>query len=64
MTMDEFRLYYLKYHLQELSPEERMAGLPPEERLQGLSVQEIEAYLKRLRGDSPSPAADGNEASP
>src|SRR5258707_7858036 len=54
MTMEEFRRYYLRDHLQELTPEERLKGLPPEEllkrlppeeRLKGLPPEEL---LKRL----------------
>lgn len=45
MTMEEFRRYYLNYFIGELTPEERLKGLPPEERLRGLSH---EALLKEL----------------
>ena len=38
-TMEEFRKDYIKAHLSELEPEERLKGLRPEE---------IEAYLKRI----------------
>ena len=63
-TLEEFRQYYLREHVHELPPEERLKGLPPEERLKGLppeellirlSVEEIRAYLKRLESGSTPP---------
>ena len=36
-----------------LPPEQRMAGLPPEQRLSGLSAEQIERYLKNRRPGSP-----------
>ncbi len=72
MTMEEFRKYYLKHNLKDLTPEERLEGLPPEERLKGLppeellkrlSREEMESYLKRLKNGSPPAAAQGNEGS-
>ena len=51
MTMEEFRRYYLRDHLEELTPEER---------LKGLSREEIENYLKRLKDESPA-TGNGNE---
>ena len=38
--------------LKGLRPDERLKGLPPEERLKGLSAEEIEWYLRRLKGNS------------
>src|SRR5258708_6277630 len=52
MTMEEFRRYYLRDHLEELTPEER---------LKGLSREEIENYLKRLKNESSSATGNGNE---
>ena len=57
-TMEQFRKEYVKAHLDELDAEERVKGLNPEdvfskfdpvERLKGLKVEEIEAYLKKLK---------------
>lgn len=57
-TMDDFRRDYRKEILDELTPEERLAGLSreeiakalsPEERLKGLSDKQIEDYLNRRR---------------
>jgi hypothetical protein len=57
-TMAGFRRDYVKEHLPDLTPAERLEGLPleeilkavpPEERLKGLSAEEIERYLQRLR---------------
>jgi hypothetical protein len=59
MTMEEFRHYYLKEFIHELSPEERLKGLPPEERLKGLSREETKNYLERLKGRS---SPEGNQA--
>jgi hypothetical protein len=70
MTMEEFRRYYLRDHLEELTPEERLKGLspeellkalPPEERLKGLSREQIENYLKRLKNESSPANGNGNE---
>jgi hypothetical protein len=47
-TMEDFRRDYVKEHLQQLSPEER---------LEGLSVEEIENYLRKLREAAPSATA-------
>ncbi|HKI32479.1 MAG TPA: hypothetical protein VKA46_11465 [Gemmataceae bacterium] len=72
MTMEEFRMWYLRQHLKELTPEERLEGLPPEERLKGLppeevlkgfSREEIENYLKRLKNGSPPATPPGSEGS-
>ena len=32
---------YMREHISELSPEERLRGLQPEERLRGLQLEEI-----------------------
>jgi hypothetical protein len=59
MTMEEFRHYYIREHIQELSPEDRGKGLLPEEQLVGLTAEdmlkriphvEIENHLKRQNG--------------
>ncbi len=53
-TMEDFRRDYVKEHLKDLSPEERLEGLtpeellarvPPEQRLEGLSSDELLAAL-------------------
>ena len=61
-TMEDFRRDFLKEHLGQLTPKERLAGLPPEEirrhlsveeRLAGLSTEEILKHLsveERLAG--------------
>ena len=41
-TMEQFRKEYIKAHLGDLDPEER---------LKGLTAEEIEAYLKNLKKD-------------
>ena len=60
-TMEQFRKEYVKAHLEDLDPEERLEGLKAEEilsrfraeeRLKGLGAEEIEAYLKNLKKDS------------
>ena len=48
-TMEQFRKDYLKAHIRELPPEDRLEGLDPEERLKGLDPRVIEAYLERLK---------------
>ena len=48
-TMKDFRRDIARKYLNQLTPEERLAGLPAEERLAGLTAEQIEAYLKRLR---------------
>jgi hypothetical protein len=56
-TMEDFRRDYVKEHLKDLTPEERLEGLSadelvrrlsPDERLQGLSAEEL---LRRLSPD-------------
>jgi hypothetical protein len=44
-TLDDFRRDYLRQHVQELPPEERLKGLAPEERLKGLTPDEVLAGL-------------------
>jgi hypothetical protein len=51
-TMEDFRRDVARKYINELTAEERLAGLPPEERLAGLSDDEIEAILKRRRKQS------------
>lgn len=48
-TMEDFRRDYVKEHLKDLTPEERLEGLLPEE---------IERYLQRLREVSASSSAE------
>ena len=48
-TMEQFRKDYIKAHLTELDPEDRLRGLKAEERLRGLKIEEVESYLKKLR---------------
>jgi hypothetical protein len=40
--------------LKGISPEDRLIGLSAEDRLQGLSPEQVEDYLKRLKGDAQS----------
>src|SRR5207245_2249352 len=47
-TMDDFRHDYLKEHVQELPPEERLKGMSPEELLAGLSPEQIELLREKL----------------
>jgi hypothetical protein len=44
-TMRDFRRDYIKEHLPELTPEERLAGLSAEQVLAGLSTEQILASL-------------------
>ncbi len=53
MTMEEFRKYYLRYNLKDLTPKERLEGLSPEERLEGLPPEE------RLKGLPPEERLKG-----
>ena len=48
-TMDDFRKEVALEVLEELTPEQRLRGLPAEERLRGLPPEQIEEYLRRLR---------------
>jgi len=57
-TMEKFRKDYVKAHLRDLDPEDRLKGLEAEEilsrfgaedRLKGLEAEEIEAYLNKLK---------------
>ncbi len=57
-TMDDFTKDFTKEHLHLLPPKERLEGLPVNERLEGLSsetifnqfsVEEITAYLEKLK---------------
>jgi len=52
-TMDDFHREYLKNHLKDFTPEERLEGLSPEERLKGLRPEERLKDLpleERLKG--------------
>jgi len=62
MTMEEFRRYYLNHFIKDLTPEERLAGLPHEDILRLFTKEELKNYLKRLEnGSQPSaePADEG-----
>ncbi len=57
-TMEQFRKDYIKAHLEELDPEERLRGLKAEEvlsqfdsedLLKGIKLEEIEAFLKEMK---------------
>ncbi len=52
-TMEQFRKDYLKAHIRELPPEDRLEGLDPEERLKGLNPDE------RLKGLDPEERLKG-----
>jgi hypothetical protein len=55
-TMEDFRRDYVKEHLSQWTPEERLAGLSVEEILERLPPEEIENYLKRRKNSSaPAP---------
>ena len=54
-TIEDFRREIMREHLHELTPEERLAGLPAEEILKRISPEQIEAYLKHL-GKKPATA--------
>ena len=53
-TMEDFRRDYLKEHVKELTPEERLADLSLEERLESFSPAAIEEYLKRRQQRPPA----------
>ena len=57
-TIEKFRKEYVKAHLGDLDPEDRLKGLEAEDRLKGLEAEdrlkglgaeEIEAYLNKLK---------------
>ena len=56
-TMEDFRHDYVKDHLKDLSPEERLTGLSSEDRLTGLSPEQrlkglsLEERLKGLTAE-------------
>lgn len=52
-TLEEFRQYYLRAHVHELPPEERLKGLPSEEFLKRLSPEE------RVKGLPPEERVKG-----
>jgi len=57
-TMADFRRDYVKEHLKDLTPEERLEGLPLDERLKDVSPEDIEQYLRRRQaGRSSQPPA-------
>lgn len=68
-TMEDFRRDYIKEHLPQLTPQERLEihqslppqerrevleSLPPEERLASLSAEQIRQYLEHLTTDRPT----------
>src|SRR5207253_2322595 len=53
-TMADFRRDVARKYLKELTPQERLAGLPAEKLLEQLTPEQIEAYLRRLRQGSPA----------
>lgn len=48
-TIEQFRREFNEQFLNELTLEERLEGLPPEQ---------IEAYLRKLRGEQPPSESD------
>jgi hypothetical protein len=54
-TMEDFRREYVKEHLKDLTPEERLEGLPAED---------IERYLGHLRAKTPSEDTSSAEQNP
>ena len=48
-TWVDYRRDLARENLHELTPEERLVGLSPEERLRGLSLDELDAYLQRMK---------------
>jgi hypothetical protein len=46
-TMEEFKRDFLRDHLDELSPEERLKGLTPEELLKVISMDDLARVLSR-----------------
>ncbi len=48
-TMDDFTKDFTKEHLHLLPPEEVLRQFSPKERLEGLSLEEITAYLEKLK---------------
>jgi hypothetical protein len=57
-TMADFVKDFIKEHLKDLTPEERVAGLSLEERFAGLSPEEIAALKKRFQEGRASPPSD------
>jgi hypothetical protein len=61
-TLEDFRRDYLRGHLKDLSPEERVEGLSLEQRLAGLSEEDLLRRVpveKRLEGLSPEERLEG-----
>jgi hypothetical protein len=52
-TMEQFRKEYIKAHLMDLDPEDRLKGLDPEDRLKGLDPED------RLKGLDPEDRLKG-----
>ncbi len=60
-TMEDFRRDFVKEFLNELTPEERLAGLSLDDFLAGLSPEQRAELLKRLQSGQPPkppPAAE------
>jgi hypothetical protein len=53
-TMDDFKRDFLKEHLKDLTPQERIAGLSPEELLQAVPTEVIERILHKRKAERPS----------
>jgi hypothetical protein len=53
-TMADYRRDFMKIHLKELSPEERLEGLSPEELLRALSAKQRAQLRKKLRAEDES----------
>jgi hypothetical protein len=58
-TMQDFIKDFVRGHLDQLTPEERLVGLKPEQLLAALPPERIEAYLQRVRGEKPVPKKRG-----
>ena len=48
-TMEQFRKDYVKAHLGDLDPEDRLKGLRAEEILRALKIEEVDVYLNKLK---------------
>ena len=53
-ALEDFKRDFLKEHLGDLTPQERLEGLSPEQRLEGLSAEEIERILEKRKAERPS----------
>jgi hypothetical protein len=56
-TLPDCRSEYIKEHLRNLTPGERLEGLSPEEILQSLPQEAIESYWEGLKNGPSSPTA-------